>query len=205
MNETFPPRLRFKWLFITVRLSIINFAGTARTLVAVGTVNEASMLCTTRALTPRIGSRVDAPGLTKVGIGLAIGSAGVATLVGVACATGATGVACATGAAGVAEVGVEVEVHGGGAAKGKEQGQAGIWGRCRTRRSDWSSSSCTRPNTWQSEHSQGVLVPVGRHQKAQGRGKPPSQCLPHTPSSVRAAAPGRPGPHEVGACRGGSA
>ena len=63
---------------MTVRLSIINFAGIARTLVAVGTLSEASMLCTTRAATPRIGSKVDAPGVTKVGIGLTIGSAGVA-------------------------------------------------------------------------------------------------------------------------------
>ena len=44
VNETFPPRARFKWLLITIRLSIINLAGTARTEVAVGTVREASML-----------------------------------------------------------------------------------------------------------------------------------------------------------------
>ena len=60
-----------------MRLSIINFAGTARTLVAVGTVNDASMLCTTRAPTPRMVSKVDAPGVTNVGIGFTTGSAGV--------------------------------------------------------------------------------------------------------------------------------
>jgi len=60
-----------------VRLSIINFAGTARTLVAVGTVNDASMLCTTRAPTPRMVSSVDAPGVTSAGIGFTTGSAGV--------------------------------------------------------------------------------------------------------------------------------
>ena len=61
-----------------MRLSIINLAGIARTLVAVGTVRDASMLCTTRAATPRIGSSVDALGVTRVGIGFTIGSAGVA-------------------------------------------------------------------------------------------------------------------------------
>ena len=71
-----PPRPRFRWLLITVRLSIINFAGTARTDVAVGTVRDASMLCTTRAETPRSGSTVAAPGDTNVGIGFTTGSAG---------------------------------------------------------------------------------------------------------------------------------
>jgi hypothetical protein len=37
VNETLPPRPRAKWLLITMRLSIINFAGIARTDVAVGT------------------------------------------------------------------------------------------------------------------------------------------------------------------------
>ena len=64
-------------MLITIRLSIINFAGTARTLVAVGTVNEPSMLATTRALTPRIGSSRAASGVLKTGTGLTIGSAGV--------------------------------------------------------------------------------------------------------------------------------
>ena len=60
-----------------MRLSIISFAATARTLVAVGTVNEPSIDCTTLAATPRSGSTEDAPGVTKVGIGLTIGSAGL--------------------------------------------------------------------------------------------------------------------------------
>jgi hypothetical protein len=64
-------------LLMTIRLSIINLAGTARTLVAVGTVNEPSMLATTRALTPRIGSSRAASGVLKTGTGLTIGSAGV--------------------------------------------------------------------------------------------------------------------------------
>ena len=98
---------------MTVRLSIINLAGTARTEVAVGTVNEASMLCTTRADTPLNGSTVAAPGETKVGIGLTIGSAGfafdnaISLAVGANCevgsATGTTGAVGVTGATGVTE------------------------------------------------------------------------------------------------------
>ena len=63
---------------MTVRLSIINFAGIARTEVAVGTSSDASIDCTTLAATPLIGSVVAAPGETNVGIGLTTGSAGVA-------------------------------------------------------------------------------------------------------------------------------
>ena len=117
MKETFPPRARFKWLLITIRLSIISFAGIARTLVAVGTLKDASMLCTTRAETPRIGSSVDALGVTNTGTGFTTGSAGVAgccftsrttgcdgaTTAGVGVTTGATG---ATGAGVATGVGV---------------------------------------------------------------------------------------------------
>ena len=66
---------------MTVRLSIINFAGTTRTLVAVGTESEPSIDCTTLAATPRKGSTVAAPGVTKVGIGLTTGSAGLIVVV----------------------------------------------------------------------------------------------------------------------------
>ena len=100
---------------MTIRLSIINFAGTARTLVAVGTVNEPSILATTRAPTPRIGSSRAASGVLKTGTGLTIGSAGVGDCkersrtsfcdAGV-CAAGATGAGAgagvATGVAGAA-------------------------------------------------------------------------------------------------------
>ena len=58
-------------------MSIINLAGTTRTLVAVGTAREPSIDCTTRAPTPRIGSTVDAPGVMSVGIGFTTGSAGL--------------------------------------------------------------------------------------------------------------------------------
>ena len=37
VNETLPPRVRDMWLLMTMRLSIISFAGIVRTLVAVGT------------------------------------------------------------------------------------------------------------------------------------------------------------------------
>src|SRR6188768_2650200 len=40
---TLPPRVRAMWLLITIRLSIMSFAGTVRTLVAVGTVSDSSM------------------------------------------------------------------------------------------------------------------------------------------------------------------
>ncbi len=64
---------------MTVLLSISSFAGTTRTLVAVGTLSEPSMDCTTLAATPRNGSTVDALGVTNVGIGLTTGSAGFTT------------------------------------------------------------------------------------------------------------------------------
>ena len=60
---------------MTMRLSTRSLAGTARTLVAVGTVSEASMLVTTRALAPRIG--VVSGWLTAP---LGLGAAGLARL-----------------------------------------------------------------------------------------------------------------------------
>jgi len=50
---TLPPRVRARWLFITTLLSMMSFAGTVRTLVAVGMSRLASMLDTTRAAGPR--------------------------------------------------------------------------------------------------------------------------------------------------------
>ena len=46
---------RCRWLLMTTRLSMSSLAGTARTLVAVGTVSDVSMLVTVRALAPRSG------------------------------------------------------------------------------------------------------------------------------------------------------
>ena len=55
VNEIFPPRFRFRKLLITIRLSAINFAGTARTEVAVGTSSDEVIFFTTAAATPRNG------------------------------------------------------------------------------------------------------------------------------------------------------
>ena len=60
-----------------MRLSINNFAGTARTLVAVGTESDASIDCTTRPATPRNGSTRAELGAATTGAGLTCGSAGV--------------------------------------------------------------------------------------------------------------------------------
>lgn len=73
-----------------MRLSIKSFAGIARTEVAVGTVSEASILATTRAPTPRIGSTRAAPGVATCWTGLGTGSAGV----GVALTRGCETVGC---------------------------------------------------------------------------------------------------------------
>ena len=43
---TFPPTVRNSWLFTMVRLTSSSLAGTTRTLVAVGTPSDASMLAT---------------------------------------------------------------------------------------------------------------------------------------------------------------
>src|SRR5919107_940298 len=70
VNDTLPPRLRDRWLLITIRLSMSSLAGTARTLVAVGTWRLASMFCTTRADAPRSGtSSVSAAGSAAAGRG----------------------------------------------------------------------------------------------------------------------------------------
>src|SRR5215217_147389 len=58
---TLPPRLRARWLLMTIRLSMSSLAGTDRTDVAVGTSSEVSMFVTTRALAPRIGVREASP------------------------------------------------------------------------------------------------------------------------------------------------
>src|SRR5271155_4247948 len=52
VNDTFPPRPRPRWLLITMRLSTRSLAGTARTLVAVGTVRLAALFAAGRAARP---------------------------------------------------------------------------------------------------------------------------------------------------------
>ena len=109
VNETFPPRVRFKWFVITVRLSIINLAGIARTLVAVGTDSDASIDATTRPATPRSGSIVAAPGVIKTGAGFtgACAGAGVETTGAAATGAGAETGVDVTGAAKVDGAGVK--------------------------------------------------------------------------------------------------
>src|SRR5690606_39954922 len=52
---TLPPRVRDMWLLMTMRLSIISFAGMVRALVAVGTVSDWSMLAARVFGMPRSG------------------------------------------------------------------------------------------------------------------------------------------------------
>src|SRR3954465_7897083 len=73
VKETFPPRERARWLFMTMRLSASSLAGTARTLVAVGTVSETFMFLTTAAAAPRSGDCV--PLATGAAGALAAGAA----------------------------------------------------------------------------------------------------------------------------------
>src|SRR5689334_13032922 len=88
---TLPPRERARWLLITMRLSASSLAGTARTLVAVGTVSEAFMFLTTAADAPRSGDCL--PAATGAAGALAAGAAGLAA--GAGAAAGAAGAAAA--------------------------------------------------------------------------------------------------------------
>src|SRR6478609_3698915 len=102
---TLPPRERARWL-----LSMSSLAGTARTLVAVGTVSETSMLATTREGAPRRGvtmSSLTGPVPLTAGmsrgfgvspLGSAFGSAGLAVGAALASAAFAAGPALASGA-----------------------------------------------------------------------------------------------------------
>src|SRR6185369_5675564 len=105
---TLPPRPRARWLLITMRLSAMSLAGTARTLVAMGSASEASMLETIFAATPRIGVVWAPAGSAFAGsTGAGAGSTGAG-----AAATGAGRVGA--GAAGA--VGAELAGAGAGAA-----------------------------------------------------------------------------------------
>ena len=76
VNETLPPRVRFKCSLIKVRFSINNVAGTVRTLVAVGTLKLSSMFVTTRPAGPRKISGSTTAGVSAVGAAVTIGAAG---------------------------------------------------------------------------------------------------------------------------------
>src|ERR1700677_832899 len=53
VNDTLRPRPRRRWLLMTILLSTSSLAGTARTLVAVGTPRLAGLLVAVRAAAPR--------------------------------------------------------------------------------------------------------------------------------------------------------
>src|SRR3954453_183550 len=81
VKDTLPPRERARWLLITMRLSARSLAGTARTLVAVGTVSDAFMFLTTLAAAPRRGVRGPPDGPEDAGF-----AAGLAGAAGSCCA-----------------------------------------------------------------------------------------------------------------------
>src|ERR687894_603907 len=76
VKETLPPRERARWLLMTIRLSASSLAGTARTLVAVGTVSEAFMFLTMLAAAPRSGVCFGPSETGAFAAGLGAGAAG---------------------------------------------------------------------------------------------------------------------------------
>src|SRR6478609_12207140 len=103
---TLPPRERARWLLMTTRLSMSSLAGTARTLVAVGTVSETSMLATTREDAPRSGvtrSSFTGPVPLTAGMSRGLGASAADSSLGAALGSvlgSAFGSALAAGAAG---------------------------------------------------------------------------------------------------------
>src|SRR3954454_4938523 len=84
---TLPPRERARWLLMTTRVSMSSLAGTARTLVAVGTVRETSMLATTREDAPRSGvtrSSLTGPVPLTAGMSRALGVSAAGSSLGAA-------------------------------------------------------------------------------------------------------------------------
>ena len=77
---------------MTTRLSISNFAGTERTLVAVGTARLASMLVTTRAAGPLSADVVEVVEVAEVvevvAVNVAVGSTGGVSAAGLEIVSG---------------------------------------------------------------------------------------------------------------------
>src|SRR6478735_34696 len=127
---TLPPRERARWLLMTTRLSMSSLAGTARTLVAVGTVRDVSMLATTREEAPRRGmtsSSLTGPVSLTAGMSRGLGASATGSLFGSlfgsllgACLGSALAAGGAAGAAG-APLGAPL----GGGAAGAAAGAAG--------------------------------------------------------------------------------
>ena len=78
---TLPPRARRRWLLITIRLSIMSFAGIVRTLVAVGMESDASMFVASDLAMPR-------SGVTRSSVGAPVCAASVGASAGMACRFG---------------------------------------------------------------------------------------------------------------------
>src|SRR6476661_7431194 len=112
---TLPPLERARWLLTTTRLSMSSLAGTARTLVAVGTVSETSMLATTREGAPRSGvttSLLTGPVFLTAGMSRGFGASGPGSVLGsffgsafAAGWAGAAGAGAAAAGAGAAAAG----------------------------------------------------------------------------------------------------
>src|SRR3954469_4206696 len=92
VKETLPPRARLRWLLMTMRLSISSLAGMVRTLVAVGTVSDASMLVASDFDIPRSGVTLSSSAASTVALGAVTGASA-----GTGCGLGATEVVRATG------------------------------------------------------------------------------------------------------------
>src|SRR5919206_1268 len=120
VKETLPPRERARWLLMTTRLSASSLAGTARTLVAVGTVSEAFMFLTTLAAAPRSGVRLS-PSWPAGVFGAGLAAAGSAAGFGAGAARGGRG--AARGGRGAARGDRRAARGGRGAARGGRAGR----------------------------------------------------------------------------------
>src|SRR5690242_15614574 len=102
VKEIFPPRARFRWLLMTMRLSKSSFTGTARTDVAVGSSREAFMFFATAAAGPRRVTYSGPSGASAAGAAFGFAAAGAAFAGAGAAAAGfgAAGAAAGAGAAG---------------------------------------------------------------------------------------------------------
>src|SRR3954470_5953563 len=134
VKEILPPRVRLRWLLITMRLSIISLAGIARTLVAVGTSSEANMFLTTAAAAPRSTcasstSAFGVDGLASASLGLAgvtsvlaaggcVTAGGACLLAGAGSAFGWAGSALAGACSALAGAPLPVAAFGAGAGPG---------------------------------------------------------------------------------------
>jgi hypothetical protein len=122
-----PPRERDMWLLMTMRLSIISFAGMVRTLVAVGTVSDWSMFAARVLDMPRRGvalsSSTDSSAVLASGFGawagIGAGAAGFAVVRATGCDP-ITGIGAVTGcsADAVLEAGAAADAAGEDAASG---------------------------------------------------------------------------------------